>query len=345
MVVDKDIGPDGEKRSRFTYHGGALGAARAAYPDAHSPWLDLSTGINPLPYPVPPFEPAVWAALPDASAIEELESAAARAYGAAPAQVTASPGTEALINGLPRLFAARRVGVLGFTYADHARAWQASGAAVETVENIDHLAGFDVAVVVNPNNPDGRLVAAPDLAALARRVGLLVVDEAFADVAAPACSLAPAVPGNGVVLRSFGKFYGLAGLRLGFAVAGPVWSARLREALGPWAVSGPAVAIGAQALGDRGWADATRVRLEQDAARLDDLLEARGATILGGTSLFRLAAVQDASRWFDALARAGILTRPFADRPSWLRFGLPAKAADWDRLAEVLAGITRVEGR
>ncbi len=337
--MDRDIGPEGGGRSRFTYHGGDIGAARAAYPDAPSPWLDLSTGINPVPYPLPCLAPEAWTALPDAAAARALEAAAARAYGARPDQVTGAPGSEALINTLPRLFPARHVGVLGFTYADHARAWREAGATVDAVESLEDLARYDAAVVVNPNNPNGRLVTPADLAVLAGRVGLLVVDEAFADVVAPAWSLAQSVPGNAVVLRSFGKFYGLAGLRLGFAIAGTDWTARLRQALGPWAVSGPALVIGTQALADDGWAAAARARLDSDAARLDGLLSAQGAAILGGTSLFRLVAVQDASSWFEALGRRGILTRPFADRPSWLRFGLPADEQAWERLADALVGI------
>ncbi|WP_237477591.1 threonine-phosphate decarboxylase CobD [Lichenibacterium dinghuense] len=338
MVTERDIaGGDGE-RGRFTYHGGDLGAARAAFPAAPEPWVDLSTGINPLPYPIPPLDPAAWTALPDAGAARALEAAAGRAYGADPAGVAAAPGTEAVIQWLPRLCAARRVGVLGFTYGDHARAWAAAGAAVETVDTLDALAGFDAAVVVNPNNPDGRLVAPADLAALAGRVGLLVVDEAFADVVEPAWSLAPAPPPNAVVLRSFGKFFGLAGLRLGFAVAAPARAAALRAALGPWAVSGPALAVGRAALADDAWAGAARARLARDAARLDALLLAAGARMAGGTALFRLAEVEDGARWFDRLARAGILTRPFAEHPRRLRFGLPGDEAAWLRLEAALDG-------
>lgn len=333
-AVDADEG-----RSPFTYHGGDIAAARAAFPGAPTPWLDLSTGINPLPYPVPEIQPAAWTALPDAGATRALEAAAARAYRAAPDGVVAAPGTGALIGWLPHLHAARRVGVLGFTYGDHARAWRAAGAAVHTVGETDALAGFDAALVVNPNNPDGRLVAPADLAAVAGRVGLLVVDEAFADVVPAPWSLAPAPPPNAVVLRSFGKAYGLAGLRLGFAVAQAGWAAKLRDALGPWAVSGPALAIGRRALDDDAWMEAALARLDRDAGRLDALLARHGAVIVGGTSLFRLAEVAEAAVWFAALARAGILVRPFEGRPRWLRFGLPADEAGWLRLKRALASI------
>ena len=292
-----------------------------------------------MPYPVPAIAPLAWTALPDAGAGQALGAAAARAYGVRPGTVVPAPGTGALIAWLARLHGARRVGVLGFTYGDHARAWRAAGAAVDVVPDLAGLAGYDAAVVVNPNNPDGRLLPAAPLAALAGRVGLLVVDEAFGDVVPAASSLAPAPPPGTVVLRSFGKFYGLAGLRLGFAVAGHPWADRLREALGPWAISGPALAIGAAALDDAAWAAAARARLARDAARLDALLAAHGAAPRGGTALFRLAAVGDAARWFDGLARAGILTRPFAERPDWLRFGLPGDEAAWRRLGDALGHI------
>ena len=328
---------DGEDaRARLARHGGDIPAARAAFPDAPAPWIDLSTGINPVPYGLPPIEPAAWAALPGREAERTLAEAAERAYGARPGTVVAAPGTGALIAWLARLHPARRVGILGVTYGEHSRAWRAGGAVVETVASPRDLAGFDAAVVVNPNNPDGRRVPAADLAAVARGIGLLVVDEAFADVVPRGLSLAPDPPGNVVVLRSFGKFYGLAGLRLGFAVACEPWAGRLAGALGPWAVSGPALAVGARALADDAWAEAARARLAGDAARLDALLGEAGFSVVGGTSLFRLAAAADAPARFEALARAGILTRPFAARPEVLRFGLPGGPAAWDRLAAAL---------
>ena len=317
----------------FTYHGGDLAAARLAYPDAPHPWLDLSTGINPVPYPVPPLPPEAWTALPAPAAVASLEAVAARAYGTTPQRVVAAPGTQALIGWLPRLVAARRVGILGFTYAEHARVWREAGASVETAAHLDGLAGCDVAIVVNPNNPDGRLVAPADLASLAGRVGLLVVDEAFADTMPAGASLAPSLPANAVVLRSFGKIYGLAGLRLGFAVARDL-EAEIRRALGPWAVGGPALAIGGAALSDRAWLAQTRARLSRDAARLDTLLERQGMRILGGTPLFRL--VEGEETWFERLARSGVLTRPFAGNPGRLRFGLPGADAAWARLDRAL---------
>ena len=336
---DSDTAGGDGAGSRFTYHGGDLGAARMAYPSAPEPWIDLSTGINAQSYPLPPFDPALWTALPEPGAIAGLEATAARAYGCTPECVVAAPGTQALIQWLPHLAPARRVGILGLTYGEHASRWSAAGAEVSVVQDLDALRGLDVAVVVNPNNPDGRLVAAADLADLAGRVGLLVVDEAFADVMPSGCSLVPNLPERTIVLRSFGKTYGLAGLRLGFAIASGARADSLRRAVGPWAVSGPAIAIGCEALGDAPWLGRTRLRLAAAAGRLDHLLTARGATIVGGTPLFRLAEVDDARRWFDGLARAGLLVRPFVERPRALRFGLPYAEAQWVRLEAALRGL------
>lgn len=334
-------------RSHIRTHGGNLESAMALHPEAPRPWIDLSTGINPVPYPVGDLPLETWTRLPSGAALNDLSAAAAVAYGAAdPAMVAAAPGTQALIQWLPRLVLGRRVAVLGPTYGEHAAAWQSAGAAVTRVGTVEDLADADVAVVVNPNNPDGRVLAPDQLLAiadrLARRGGRLVVDEAFADGLA-GVSVVPRLgeaEGRGiVVLRSFGKIYGLAGVRLGFAVTDAPLAGRIRAALGPWAVPGPALAIGRAALRDRDWLAGTMERLVADAARLDRLLAAAGLTPLGGTPLFRLAeAAEGADVWFDRLARAGILTRPFDYAPTWLRFGLPGDVAAWDRLQAALAG-------
>ena len=325
---------------RAVAHGGDLDSARRQFPDATEPWLDLSTGINPIAYPLPPLSPEVWARLPQQSDLRELEAVAANAYGAAPAKLVAAPGTQALIQWLPRLFAANRVGILRTTYQEHAATWRACGAVVETVHEASALAEFDVGILVNPNNPDGRLIGPAELTPLvphfAARGGLLIIDEAFMDVA-PAQSFAPHLPERGaLVLRSFGKIFGLAGLRLGFAIAGPELASGLRRAMGPWPVSGPAIRVGLHALGDRHWQTRAIERLARDAARLDQMLERAGFAVCGGTALFRLAGRAEAVGWFERLGRAGILVRPFEERPSQLRFGLPGTEEAWTRLEQAL---------
>jgi cobalamin biosynthetic protein CobC len=332
--------PEGTDELR--YHGGNINLARLRFPDAPVPWLDLSTGINPVPYPVGEIPPAAWASLPEPAAVAALEAAAGAAYGAGPeAEVVAAPGTQALIQWLSRIFPARRVGILGITYGEHATCWRASRAETATVTDPEDLTAFDVGVVVNPNNPDGRCCTRTALAEIARSMnqkgGLLIVDEAFMDAAGPSESLVPVLPGAGtVVLRSFGKIYGLAGVRLGFAVTSPDLAVPLRQAMGPWAVSGPAIEVGRRALSDRAWLDRTVARLGCETAMLDRLLQEAGFAIVGGTPLFRLAARPDASGWFERLCRAGILTRPFVARPDWLRFGIPHGREQWQRLKAAL---------
>ena len=324
------------------YHGGNIIAARRLFPNAPEPWIDLSTGINPVPYPVGDIPASAWARLPQAADLSDLETAAGHAYDAAAgAEVVAAPGTQAIIQWLPHILRARRVGILGHTYGEHAQRWRAAGAEIVTAHNLADFESCDIGVVVNPNNPDGGLVAPDQLAltatSFARRGGLLIVDEAFMDVVEPSMSFIPALPRDGVViLRSFGKAYGLAGLRLGFAVTSGQLGAKLRDALGPWAVSGPAVEIGRRALRDRVWLATARSRLNEDAQCMDHLLTAGGFTVVGGTPLFRLAEREDAESWFERLGRAGILTRPFPDRPGALRFGIPSGDAGWARLETAL---------
>jgi cobalamin biosynthesis protein CobC len=331
----------------FTYHGGALEVARRLAPAAPKPWIDLSTGINPHAYPLPDLPHEVWSRLPDMGALAELEATAAYRYRVTPELVVAGPGSQALIHALSRIAPRGAVGVLGPTYGGHAAAFAAAaGAGVVEATRLEDMGNLDVAILVNPNNPDGRITRRADLLELhdhlASRGGTLIVDEAFADFDGERETLAPALPASGaVVLRSFGKSYGLAGLRLGFALASPDVGQSLRAALGPWPVSGPAIAIGTRALADRSWADAMRNRLGEDTKRLDALLEGNGWRILGGTRLFRLAARDDAGEAFKQLLLAGILTRPFADARDRLRFGVPGNESEWGRLAAALAGRAR----
>jgi cobalamin biosynthetic protein CobC len=240
---------------------------------------------------------------------------------------------------LPR----RTVGLLAPTYSGFAAAFAAAGARVVEAKRLEDMGALDVAIVVNPNNPDGRIIPHDYLLTLherlAQREGVLIVDEAFADFDAEGESLAPSLPSSGaVVLRSFGKAYGLAGLRLGFALASPDIALSLRAALGPWPVSGPAIAIGIHALADSDWLETMRTRLSSDAARLDALLHGAGWRIIGGTRLFRLAAHAGARAAFDQLLITGILARPFADAPDRLRFGIPGGENAWERLAMALRG-------
>jgi cobalamin biosynthesis protein CobC len=327
----------------FTYHGGALEVARRLAPNVSESWIDLSTGINPHAYPLPDLGPDTWSRLPESGALERLEAAAAQRYGVDPACTVAGPGSQALIQALSHILPHGAAGALGPTYSGFASAFAAAGARVVEARRLEEMQGTDVAIVVNPNNPDGQITPRPALLdlheRLARRGGVLIVDEAFADFGAESESLAPSLPASrAVVLRSFGKAYGLAGLRLGFALASPDIVSSLRAALGPWPVSGPAIAIGVRALADSDWFEATRARLNKEAARLDALLHGAGWRIIGGTHLYRLAAHADAQATFEQLLTEGILTRPFAKAADWLRFGIPCDENAWERLATALRG-------
>lgn len=310
-------------------HGGNLDAARAAY--GGEDWIDLSTGINRRPYPVPALSAQAWSALPTANAAQALIRAAARAYGADPAHILPMAGAQAAIQTYPRLAPPGLARVLAPTYNEHAAALRAMGWQVQEVTSTQALAGADMAVVVNPNNPDGRVIDP-----LALDVGLLVVDESFADPH-PGLSIAAKAGGNRLVLRSFGKFYGLAGVRLGFLLGDPALLARAGEMAGPWAVSGPALEIGAAALADTDWQRQTTARLHADAARLDALALGAGWRLVGGTALFRTYATPDASAAQDRLARHRIWSRIFPYSPEWIRLGLP-DGADWPRIETALTG-------
>ncbi|MFZ4807090.1 MAG: threonine-phosphate decarboxylase CobD [Hyphomicrobiaceae bacterium] len=321
------------------HHGGDIGAARSAYGEPAEGWLDLSTGINPVAYPFTMPEPASWRRLPQAAAERRLLEAARAAYGVPDhADICAAPGTQILIQMLPRLMPGARVSVVGPTYTEHAATWRAEGAVVTLVPVLAEASG-DVVVVVNPNNPDGRTVAPGEIGDLAGRLqarhGLVVVDEAFADVDSALSVVAMAGQPGLLVLRSFGKFYGLGGVRLGFAIGHRADIGRLRHWLGPWATSGPAIEIGAAALADGAWAQAMRAEIRQQSAALSALLAAQGFAARGNGGLFVLTEHVRAVDLHAALARRGIWVRRFADHPGWLRFGLPGPAVA--RLAAALA--------
>lgn len=324
-------------------HGGDLTAAIARHGGTPRSWLDLSTGINPWPWPIPAIPERAWQRLPSLADSDALIAAARGAYRTPDgAEIVAAAGTQALIQWLPRLAAPGGVAIVGPTYNEHAQAWSDAGHPVIAIGDIGHLPeNARHAVIVNPNNPDGRVTGLATLeriAALLRsRGGWLVIDEAFADPtpevsAVMLCARLPAI-----VLRSFGKFYGLAGLRLGFAISAPDIAGRIAAALGPWPCSGPALYLATAALRDGAFGEQTRERLHQQADKLDNVLVKSGFAIVGGTALFRLARHPRALARHAALARTHIWCRSFDWADDLLRFGLAPDDAGLDRLAAALA--------
>jgi cobalamin biosynthetic protein CobC len=332
---------------RFAHHGGRLGVARSLFPDVQQPWIDLSTGINPRSYPAPRASQRSRNRLPEPTELARLEALAAEAFGVTdPARVVATAGTECALRLVPQLVSLKAAVVVGPTYGSHADAWTRAGALTQTLrlDEIDtHTERAACVTIVNPNNPDGRIVERSRVLALhdslAQHGGMLIVDEAFADVApeaSVAATVGTAAGSKLVVLRSFGKFFGLAGLRLGFIVAPTTLAATIRGLIGEWPVSSDALAAGLAAYADVQWMERERVTLQKAAQRLDGLLKLSGFEIAGGTSLFRLARAADARERFARLLAAGILVRPFDFAPDLLRFGLPRGREQWRRLAAAL---------
>lgn len=322
-------------------HGGNLDAAMARHGGTATDWLDLSTGINPRAYPLPALAQSAWTDLPTRTTAHAAAATAAQAYGT-DAAVLPTAGAQAIVQAVPRLRPIGRAAVLTPTYNEHAGALRQHGWTVTEAGRLDDLTGAEIAVVVNPNNPDGRRHDPASLLDLAHRVGLLVVDESFCDVA-PELSLAPYLPATGtiLVLRSFGKFFGLAGVRLGFALGGPEVIGRLESALGPWPVSGPALHLGRVALADTAWQADTRRRLRDDVRRLDRLAQDAGWHRVGGTDLFRLFETPDAALAQERLARHRIWSRIFPYSATWLRLGLPDGADPWARVETAFADLAR----
>ena len=325
-------------------HGGDISVAEAYFGSPANGWLDLSTGINPTPYPELALSLAALSGLPTAGSLAVLLTAARAAYGVAEGgALCAAAGTQALLQVLPALVGPKGpVAVLSPTYSEHAHLWRVNGYPVMEIDSLEAVGNAVVVVVVNPNNPDGRLYDVVQLEALRSRLaasgGLLVVDEAFADVT-PNMSLAPRAGSEGLlILRSFGKFFGLAGLRLGFAIGTESLIEFLAARLGPWAISGPAIEIGTRAVGDTAWIDQSRIGLASARTRLNAILILAGLQIVGGTDLYSLTQAKDAQARYEQLGRAGILVRRFDDQPEWLRFGLPGDDAAFQRLAEALPG-------
>lgn len=323
----------------LTFHGGRIEAAARLYPDAPRPWLDLSTGINPHAWTPPAGLVIDQQRLPSGEALAALLAAAGAAFGFAGA-LAAVPGSELALRLLATLDLPRPWHVVTPCYRTHRDAL--SGAKAIAAERIGEVAaGGGTLLLANPNNPDGRLIAPDRLLGIARtlgtRGGMLIVDEAFADALAGA-SVLPLLGAYDpvVVLRSFGKFYGLAGVRLGFVGGARSVVARIAALLGDWPVSATALAYGAAAYRDVAWAERMRVRLKAEALALDGLLAGSGLGTRGACPLFRLVDGAGVGAVFERLASAGILTRPFEERADWLRFGLPG--AGFDRLAAALVG-------
>lgn len=342
-----------EFKAKGLEHGGRILAAAKKYNIPKSDWVDLSTGLNPNGWPVPHVPAEVWQSLPEDS--DGLQTAACHYYGCDACLPVA--GSQAAIQTLPTLRLRSKVGVISPTYAEHEYNWQQAGHDVIQLsgEEVDkHLEQLDVLVVINPNNPTGKIISTKKLLnwyqQLCVKGGWLIVDEAFMDVTPENSLVASGIKPGLIVLRSIGKFFGMAGIRCGFVISDNELLQRLSQKLGPWSLSGPTRYIARQALLDKSWHIKTRQSLTESAKRLCDLLEQVSLVPNGGTDLFQWCEHVNAKEIYEACAEKGLLIRLFEKQtntsqpntsqltisnPS-LRFGLPANEKQWQQLSEVL---------
>lgn len=323
------------------FHGGRLDAAIEQYGGERKDWLDLSTGINPHAYPVGEISHEAWQRLPDDSAQAQLYSLA-REYYKVPKDMAlvSGNGTQALIQNLPPILEGRTVGIVSPTYEEHAHCWEGAGRDVVRIATLEEcVERCDIVVVVNPNNPTGSQYTVQALAKaskqLSQKFGYLIVDEAFGDIF-PELSIVPVMNENVIVLRSFGKFFGLAGLRLGFAIAASNIADQLSQRLGPWSVSGPALETGSAAFSDVYWIENARAQIKQNSEDQAGVIEACGFQLIGNGGLFMEFDHENAAHIHEALLKEHILVRPFPERSTRLRFGLCKCMQDLERLAWVL---------
>lgn len=322
-------------------HGGGLAAASARYGGRINDWLDLSTGINPCPPALPALDPRVWHRLPDRELEEEARFAARDFYGSGNILPLTVPGTQSAIQLLPRLLKpGKRAAILSPTYGEYGRSFALNAMPVDTISTLADISqDHSLVVVVNPNNPTGRAFEPGVLIDLAIAMrnwgGVLVVDEAFGDCQ-PQLSLVAEVEqhDNLVIFRSFGKFFGMAGVRLGFVIARDAILQVFMDGIGPWAVSGPALALASNLL--RADTDTIRQQIARRSAGLERVLAGAGLQLAGSTPLFSLVEDAQAAALHDHLCRDHILTRIFDYAPHWLRVGLAPNEDCDQRLAASL---------
>ncbi|NRA86418.1 MAG: threonine-phosphate decarboxylase [Rhizobiales bacterium] len=328
------------------YHGGALDAAILQYGGNVDDWLDLSTGINPNAYEIDAINPLAWQQLPQKSALLALENAAKLAYQCRDAHVAIGNGTQVFIENLPRLFAKSTIAICAPTYEEHAENWAKHGHKVELVNHVIDAQDADHLLIVNPNNPTGKLYSPEQLLELhahyQQKNGYLIIDEAFMDMTPKMSMSQYAGMDNLIILRSFGKFFGLAGVRVGFMLGCKKIIDVMQTHISLWAVSGASVEIATKALQNLEWQDKMRLTLKNDMQQMQHILTDNGFNIIGTTDLFCLVSMPSkqygAYKYFGKLAEQHILTRKFNGDDEILRLGL-VKAASQSHLAAKLKQI------
>ncbi|ROS01919.1 L-threonine O-3-phosphate decarboxylase [Sinobacterium caligoides] len=332
-------------------HGGNLRQMAERYQIDHGQWLDLSTGVNPYHYPIGDIPAVFFQHLPDSQ--EALLQAARRYYGCQ--SLLACSGSQQVIQIMPRLIAPIRVALPDSGYQEHAYRWQLAGHtpcwydgySPETLEALIVDEGVEVAVIINPNNPTTALISVEKIlqwaGVMAERGGLLIVDEAFIDLT-PVQSVAPFADRAGLmVLRSVGKFFGLAGIRVGFVLAETALLRRVEQELSPWQVSGPAEYLMIEALSDTPWQHANSQAINESKEMLAALLRQHLVSRIDDGGLFLSCRLEHdaALSLYEKLARRGIAIRwgVYNKRWAFVRFGLIRRedGANFLRLSQALA--------
>jgi cobalamin biosynthesis protein CobC len=322
-------------------HGGRLRAAAEYYGISLNNWLDLSTGINPNGWQVPSIPADCWQRLPEHN--DDLLTAAQHYYRNE--FILPVAGSQAAIQALPLLRKPSKVGILCPAYAEHAYSWQQTGHTILSLSADaidDNIADIDVLILINPNNPSGHTFTSTQIniwhQQLKQRAGWLIIDEAFIDTCPELSFSAYPVSDGLIILRSIGKFFGLAGIRCGFVISTPDLLHQLADKLGPWTISHPSRHVAKLALEDHAWQHDAQVLLRRQGYKLHQLLSTNGLTPSGGCDLFQWVVTEQAEEIHKSLAKTGILTRLFS-QPASIRFGLPGKEQDWERLAQALPRI------
>lgn len=306
-------------------HGGNIDKAISIYGGKVNDWIDLSTGINPDCYPIPKFSNTDWRNLPTLTEIEKLESLIKSEFNTF-SSVMLTPGSQIAISLLPTLLKKQIVGIIEPTYSDYFESFENAGFKVCSCSNIQELLKSKIAIIVNPNNPDGKNYDIKDLLLLSEKVNLLIVDESFIEASntSSIISYIKQKTNNIIVIKSFGKLYGLAGLRLGFVFSGEGFISKFKKIFSFWPVSKVSIKIASRAIKDKKWMINTQIKLKKKTIILDEIMKSINFKLIGGTNLFRLYSTPNSISSHRFLAKKFIWSRIFSYSRKWLRLGIPS---------------------
>ena len=321
-------------------HGGNASEVALLYGIAPADMLDLSAAISPISYPLPPLVQSEWQTLPNRLSEQAVLEAARQAYQLpSGVNICLAAGSQSLLQAAPYLLSPTKVWHdKRVTYNEHLPAWAHAGH--DCLISVDMPPAISAAIIVRPNNPDGFIMPIDRVLDCAhhcqRQGGFVLVDEAFSDVI-PEQSLIPYSQDLPLVItRSFGKFFGLAGLRLGFAIGQEKYITALRARIGPWPVAMPALQAALCALADRNWHSAHRQFLSNHATQMKEALSMSGLDFTGGCALFLTFSHDKAHDLHQYLARKGIWTRIYSSYPHLIRFGLPPRLEQVSEIADIV---------